>query len=83
MAKSAFSDRLRQLLAAANEEAPQLNIRLELFAAHSLRRGGAIAASEAGVSRELIMAHGRWRSTAVDAYLQPSLNTRLTVVTHM
>ena len=83
MAKGAFSDRLRQLLAAANEEAPQLNIRLELFAAHSLRRGGAIAASEAGVSRELIMAHGRWRSNAVDAYLQPSLTTRLTVVARM
>ena len=32
---------------------------------------------ESGVKRELIKLHGRWRSDEVDAYLQPSLTTRL------
>ncbi|PNH01049.1 hypothetical protein TSOC_013085 [Tetrabaena socialis] len=48
-----------------------------------LRRGGAIAAAEAGVSPELIKLHGRWRSDAVDAYLQASLLMRLSVVGSM
>ena len=53
---------------------------MELSSAHSLRRGGAIAMVESGVKRELIKLHGRWRSDAVEAYLQPSLATRLGVV---
>ena len=54
-----------------------------LFSAHSLRREGAIAMAEAGISRELIKLHGRWASDAVDAYLQPSLHTRLRLVERM
>ena len=45
------------------------------YAGHSLRRGGAQALRDVGVPREVIMAQGRWRSSAVDVYLdvlQPS-----------
>ena len=43
MAKGVFTSRLRELLGAAQSEFPQLGLRLELFSAHSLHRGGAIA----------------------------------------
>ena len=36
--------------------------------------------AKSGVSRAPIKLHGRWRSDAVEAYLQPSLATRLSVV---
>lgn len=39
------------------------------YAGHSLRRGGAQALRDVGVPREVIMAQGRWRSSAVDVYL--------------
>ncbi len=80
MAKGVVTARLRELLRALQAEFPQLGLRTELFSARSLRRGGAIAMAEAGVSRELIKLHGRWRSDAVEAYLQPSLATRLSAV---
>ncbi|PNH01051.1 hypothetical protein TSOC_013088 [Tetrabaena socialis] len=83
MAKGAFTAGLRGLFVRLLGEFPNLQLRLELFSAHSLRRGGAIAAAEAGVSRELIKLHGRWRSDTVDAYLQGSLLTRPSVVGSM
>ena len=39
------------------------------YSSHSLRRGGAQFLRDCGVSRELIKAMGRWKSDAVDAYL--------------
>ncbi|PNH10171.1 hypothetical protein TSOC_003112 [Tetrabaena socialis] len=83
MAKGAFTAGLRGVFARLQIEFPNLRMNLGLFSAHSLRRGGAIAAAEAGVSRELLKLHGRWRSDAVDAYLQASLATRLSVVGSM
>jgi hypothetical protein len=79
MAKGVFTARLRELRQALQSEFPQLGLWTELFSAHSLRRGGAIAMAESGGSKELIKLHGMWRSDAVEAYLQPSLVTRRSV----
>ena len=40
------------------------------YASHSLRRGGATALMEAGVSEVLIASHGRWHSLAYRLYLE-------------
>ena len=80
MSKGAFTARLRELLKEVVKEFPHLNLQVGLLSAHSLRRGGAITMAEAGISRELIKLHGRWASDAVDAYLQPSLTTRKSLV---
>jgi integrase len=42
------------------------------FSAHSLRRGGATAAANAGFSLADIMEHGRWKSDAVKDYIRKS-----------
>jgi hypothetical protein len=78
--KEVFTTRLRELLREAAVLAPELEIDPMLLAAHSLRRGGAVALYEAGVSREEIKRQGRWRSDAIDAYLQPSAIVRLRAV---
>ena len=44
----------------------------DLYAAHSLRRGGATHASKVGVSTRQIQTMGRWRSDAVRQYLYTS-----------
>jgi integrase len=41
----------------------------QLYAAHSLRRGGATHAAKVGLPMRLIQAMGRWRSDAVRVYL--------------
>ena len=43
------------------------------YTSHSLRRGGAQFLRDSGVTRELIMALGRWKSDAVVAYLDTVL----------
>jgi integrase len=83
ISKGELGQRLHRLLSAVGDQFSELDLQLDLFAMHSLRRGGATAAAEAGVSRELIKIHGRWRSDAVDAYLQASLTTRMSVVQRM
>lgn len=60
--------RLRRLLEEAGREAGT-RVDTKAYAGHSLRRGGAQALRDAGVPREVIMAIGRWRSSAVDVYL--------------
>lgn len=49
------------------------------YSSHSLRKMGATQALSAGVSRDLVKRHGRWRSDAVDVYNQPSAATMLQV----
>ena len=47
---------------------------------HTIRRGGATAAANAGVPDRLFKRHGRWASeSAKDGYLQDSLSSRLSV----
>lgn len=48
-----------------------------LFSSHSLRRGGASFASEAGVSLELVKLIGDWKSDAVLKYIQFSLRSKV------
>ena len=40
------------------------------FSGHSMRRGGAQMLRDRGVPRDLVMSHGRWRSSAVDVYFK-------------
>ena len=44
---------------------------------HSLWAGGVTAAANAGVDRELYKEHGRWRSDAVDIYVNRDLKPKL------
>lgn len=46
-----------------------LGLKAEDYAGHSLRRGGVQLAHSLGVPREMLKRHGRWRSDAIDAYL--------------
>ena len=47
---------------------------------HSLRSGGATAATNAGIPDRLFMRHGRWSSdSAKDGYVKDSLSSRLSV----
>ncbi len=48
-----------------------------LYSTHSLRRGGASFATEAGVSLELVKLIGDWRSDAVLQYIQFPLRSKL------
>ena len=81
--REAFTQRLRHILsewAAARNPVP---FEVTQFSSHSLRRGGATAAYEAGVSLEAIMRHGRWRSNAVRTYIKESVRARMEVVRAM
>ena len=50
------------------------------YSLHSLRSGGATAAAAvSSVSREELKRHGRWASSAVDNYIEPSLDARLSI----
>lgn len=79
ISKSFVTDRLRAILTVLHSNYPFLNLDTSLFASHSLRRGGVVAAFEAGISIELLKAHGRWRSDAILVYLSVSEQTRLIV----
>ena len=46
------------------------------YSGHSMRRGGATLAFEAGVPSELIKIQGDWKSSAYLSYLQPSLSKK-------
>ena len=56
-----------------------LPLDIQYYAIYSLKRGGVIAAWEAGVPRDLLKIHGRWRSEAIEAYLQAPISLRLKV----
>ena len=49
------------------------------FSSHSARRGGATSAAAAGNPARLIKRHGRWKSEAVNAYIDDSLDNQLKV----
>jgi hypothetical protein len=54
------------------------------YTLHSLRSGGATAAAcVPSVSREELKRHGRWASSAVDNYIEPSLDFRLNITKKM
>jgi site-specific recombinase XerD len=63
------------LLARIKEVTPQgLDLGL-----HTFRASGATAAAKAGVNQRCFKRHGRWRSNAVEGYVQDSLKKRLEV----
>lgn len=66
---------LSQLIAAY----PDLPVNPRSYGMHSLRRGGVMAAWKAGVDKEKIKAHGRWRSEAIQAYMNTTRDMRLMV----
>ena len=49
------------------------------YSSHSLRHGGATAASAGGAIERLIKAHGRWKSDCVRVYIHDSLQAKLSV----
>jgi hypothetical protein len=79
----ALATRLKLLLAEVQAWKPSLGINPASFGMHSLRRGGVVAAWQAGVDIEKIKAHGRWRSDAVRVYMTPGLDIKLSVTAAM
>jgi site-specific recombinase XerD len=64
--KNTIGPRLKKALAKAGVAAA------DMYAAHSLRRGGATHAAHVGVHTRLIQVMGRWKSDAVRQYLYTS-----------
>lgn len=79
----ALAERLRFYLVYLKRRYPSLVLHPHSYGMHSLRRGGATAAWQSGTPLLLLMAHGRWRSKAVEAYLTSSLSQRLSVTEAM
>jgi hypothetical protein len=74
------TERLRARLMEVMLVRPELRVNLTGLSSHSLRKGGATAAANAGVSEEEIKAHGRWKSDAVKFYIRQSPVVRMAVV---
>ena len=79
----ALAKRLQLHLKALKAKYPNIQVNPCSYGMHSLRRGGVIAAWEAGVDIEKIKSHGRWRSDAVRAYMQATRTIRLMVTSCM
>jgi integrase len=79
----ALAVRLQQYLETIKAKHPSIEVNPSSYGMHSLRRGGVIAAWEAGVDIEKIKSHGRWRSDAVRAYMQATRAIRLQVTGSM
>lgn len=78
-----FTERLRSLLLALWALQPAGRADVRNFSAHSLRRGGATAAANAGAPLEDIKIHGRWKSDAVLVYIRKSPKERRKMVSRM
>lgn len=76
MARDWFTKRLRGLLLALWEHESAGGQDVTVFSSHSLRRGGATAAANAGLSVEDIKEQGRWKSDAVRLYIRKSADER-------
>ena len=70
--------RLKTYLLALNQS-HNMGTHVSMYAVHSLRRGGIIAAWVANLPRDMLKLHGRWRSDALDAYLEDHITLRLKV----
>lgn len=79
----ALAERLKLHLTSLVQKYPGLNVNPEAYGMHSLRRGGVMAAWQAGVPVEKIKAHGRWQSDAVRAYMHTTRSMRLQVTQGM
>lgn len=75
----ALAERLKLYLRELKSRLPDLQLNPDSYGMNSLRRGGVVAAWEAGIDYELLKAHGRWRSEAIRAYLSATLRQKLSV----
>ena len=75
----ALAARLKLHLTSLVQSHPGISVNPEAYGMHSLRRGGVMAAWQAGVPVEKIKAHGRWQSDAVRAYMHTTRSMRLQV----
>jgi hypothetical protein len=75
----ALAERLRLYLRELKAKYPDLLLNPHSYGMHSLRRGGTVAAWEAGVDMEKLKAHGRWRSDAIQAYLTATVSIKLSI----
>ena len=64
-------------------EAFHMNLKVDQYGSHSLRRGGANAMKEAGWPPERIQEHGRWTSDCYKRYLERGAGERLEVTREM
>ena len=66
------------------EKLESLGFPAESYGLHSLRAGGATAATNGGVPDRLFKRHGRWKSdSAKDGYVEDSLHARLSVSSNL
>lgn len=72
LARDWYTKRLRSLLLVLWESEAAGGLDANAFSSHSLRRGGATTAANAGVPLEDIQEHGRWKSDAVRLYIKKS-----------
>lgn len=79
----ALSKRLTGYLQELRSRYPDLPVNPSSYGMHSLRRGGVVAAWEAGVDIERLKAHGRWRSDAVRSYMTATTTIKLSVSGNM
>lgn len=79
----ALAERLKLHLTCLTRSYPDIRVNPEAYAMHSLRRGGVMAAWQAGAPVEKIQAHGRWKSDAVRAYMHTTRSMRLQVTQGM
>ncbi len=63
ISKATVAHRLRQALRGVGVQRP------ELYATHSLRRGGATHAGKMGIPMRMVMVMGRWKSDVVRQYM--------------
>ncbi len=75
--------RLRALVGKIRIAYPHVHELRSDFTAHSMCRGGATAAAAGGASLADIKRHGRWRSDAVEVYVQPSIEERMRLTRSM
>lgn len=83
LGKDALSTRLKYYIKLVAAEYPAMDMNVNSFASHSLRRGSVSAAWQCEVGRELLKGHGRWSSDAIDLYLQAGIDNKLTVTERM
>ena len=75
--RAVLVDQLRRALSSLVSDPLQYSL-------HSLRSGGATTAARfSSVSRDELKRHGRWASSAVDSYIEPSLDFRLNITKKM
>lgn len=70
---------IHHLTSGFNSLITRLNLPPHKYTFHSLRRGGATLAHQAGVPLPLIKSHGTWTSDAVFTYIKPLHSTVSTV----